>query len=130
MENNKVEIAIENDFVSFYNNYMVKAFEDYVENGAIRYSYIFTQFINSPIQRPYLSFRCKGDGKFNVLRFNFTYDINSSFLQVNASILDYHQKVMSSGNMEYFNGKLADFKIAKIEMIIDKALEELKLELI
>ena len=130
MENNKAIITAENDFVSFYNNYLVKAFEDYVENGAIRYSYIFTQYINSPIQRPYLSLRCKGDGKFNVLRFNFTYDLDSSFLLVNASILDYHQKVMSSGNMEYYNGNLSDFKAAKIELIIDKALEELQLELI
>jgi len=130
MENNKVEIAPKTDFVNFYNNYMVKAFEDYVENGAIRYSYIFTQYINSSIQRPYLSFRCKGDGKFNVLRFNFTYDQVSDFLMVNASILDYHQKVMASGNMEYYNGKLDDFKTAKIELIINKALEELQLELI
>ena len=33
---------------------------------------------------------------------------------------------MSSGNMEYYNGHLSDFKAAKIEMIIDKALEELQ----
>ena len=130
MESSKIIIAPEVNFVSFYNNYMVKAFEDYVENGAIRYSYIFTQYINSSTQRPYLSFRCKGDGKFNVLRFNFAYDIASGFLFINATILDYHQKETTTGNMEYHNGKLVDFEVTEIEIIIDKALKELQLELI
>jgi hypothetical protein len=123
-------IPLEGRFVEFYNNVLVKAIEAYLERDARWYSYSFTPVIRSFTQIPFLSFRCKSEGAYNAIRFDFIYEINDNSLSVEAGLIKYTEDGSAVGKLKLLSSYLESFNPGEIDNLVDKGLQEFNVELV